>query len=76
MKKDVPGGLFLKMALKSRELSVMVETSRSTGLLFKGINVSTLPVHYYSQSRAWMNGEILDKVLTKLHVNRKFFSQH
>ena len=41
---------------------------------FKGINVSTLPVHYYSQSKAWMNGEILDKVLTKL--NRKFSSQH
>ena len=26
------------------------------------------------QSKAWMNGEILDKVLTKL--NRKFSSQH
>ena len=37
-------------------------------------NVSTLPVHYYSQSKAWMNSEILDKVLTKL--NRKFSSQH
>ena len=36
--------------------------------------MSTLPVHYYSQSKAWMNGEILDKVLTKL--NRKFSSQH
>lgn len=41
---------------------------------FKGINVSTFPVHYYSQSKPWMNGEILDKVLTKL--NRKFSSQH
>ena len=38
---------------------------------FKGINVSSL---YYNQSKAWMTGEILDKVLTKL--NRKFSSQH
>ena len=37
---------------------------------FKGINVSSL----YSQSKAWMNREILEKVLTKL--NRKFSSQH
>ena len=41
---------------------------------FKGINVSSLPVHYYSQSKAWMTGEILDKVLMKL--NRKFSFQH
>ena len=43
---------------------------------FKGIhvNVSSLPVHYYSQYKAWMMGEILDKVLMKL--NRKFSSQH
>ena len=37
------------------------------------VNMSTLPVHYYSQAKAWMNGEILGKVLTKL--NPKFSSQ-
>ena len=36
--------------------------------------MSTLAVHYYSQFKAWMKGEILDKVLTKL--NQKFSSQH
>ena len=99
MRQDVFGGHFLKADLVSKELSVMVERSQSSGLLlqlivnadgeketpiviwkpekprcFKGINVSSLPVHYYNQSKAWMTGEILDKVLTKL--NRKFSSQH
>lgn len=40
---------------------------------FKGINVSKLPVTYYSQANAWMNGEILDEVLTKL--NRRLSSR-
>ena len=33
---------------------------------FKGINVSKLPVKYFSQVNAWMTGEILDEVLTEL----------
>ena len=40
---------------------------------FKGIQMHTLPVHYYSQHKAWMTGEILDTVLTKL--NRRFSSE-
>ena len=35
--------------------------------MLKGINVSKLPVSYYSQPNAWMNGEILDDVLAKLN---------
>ena len=34
---------------------------------FKGIDVSKLPVKYFSQPNAWMTGEILDEVLTKLN---------
>ena len=34
MKQDVSGGLSLKVALESREFNVMVERSRSTGLLW------------------------------------------
>lgn len=34
---------------------------------FKGVDVSKLPVKYYSQANAWMNGEILDDVLSKLN---------
>ncbi len=31
---------------------------------FKGVNVSCLPVKYYSQPKAWMKSEIMDKILT------------
>ena len=34
---------------------------------FKGIDVSKLPVKYFSQPNAWMTGKILDEVLTKLN---------
>ena len=34
---------------------------------FKGVDVSKLPVKYFSHANAWMTGEILDKVLTKLN---------
>ena len=34
---------------------------------FKGVDMSKLPVHYFSQSNAWMTGEILDSVLTRLN---------
>ena len=34
---------------------------------FKGVDVSKLPVKYFSQANAWMTGEILDEVLTKLN---------
>ena len=36
---------------------------------FKHVNKSQLPVLYFSQKKAWMTGNILDQVLTKL--NRK-----
>ena len=39
---------------------------------FKGIDTSKLPVKYFSQTNAWMSGEILDAVLTKL--NRRLSS--
>ena len=34
---------------------------------FKGVDMSKLPVQYYSQTNAWMTGEILNTVLTKLN---------
>ena len=34
---------------------------------FKGVDVSKLPVKYFSQANAWMTGEILDEVLTTLN---------
>ena len=40
---------------------------------FKGIDVSKLPVTYYNQANAWMNGVILDDILSKL--NRRLSSR-
>ena len=34
---------------------------------FKGIDATSLPVHYYSQPKAWMTGAILESVLSKLN---------
>lgn len=34
---------------------------------FRGLNKSHLPVRYYSQKKAWMSAEILDKVLTTIN---------
>ena len=34
---------------------------------FKSVDMSKLPVQYFSQSNAWMTGEILDSVLTRLN---------
>ena len=55
-----------------KELPVVIWKSQKPRC-FKGVNISILPVHYYSQPMAWMTGEILDVNLTKL--NRKFSSQ-
>ncbi len=34
----------------------------------KGIKKSELPVKYFSQDKAWMTGDILDKILSKVNV--------
>ena len=38
---------------------------------FKGIEKSHLPVKYFSQKKAWMTSEILDKVLTAFNQKMK-----
>ena len=35
---------------------------------FKGIKKQNLPVEYFSQKKAWMTGDILDKVLQKINA--------
>ena len=34
---------------------------------FKKVDKSQLPVHYYSQQKAWMTGDILNQVLSKIN---------
>ena len=40
---------------------------------FKSIDISSLPVQYYSQTKAWMTGDVLETVLSKL--NRRLSTQ-
>ena len=47
--------------------SVIVIWKAEKPRCFKGIDISTLPVKYFSQPNAWMTGEILDEVLSKLN---------
>ena len=41
---------------------------------FKSIDIGSLPVQYYSQSKAWMTGDILEMILSKL--NHHLSTQH
>ena len=34
---------------------------------FKGINTSQLPVQYFNQAKAWMTGNVLHKILSKIN---------
>ena len=43
---------------------------------FKSIDVSKLPVKYFCQSNAWMSGEILDELLTKVNRQLSFSSRY
>ena len=36
---------------------------------FKGINKSHLPVEYFDQQKAWMSGDIMHKLLSKLNTH-------
>ena len=38
---------------------------------FKNVNKKSLPVQYFSQSNAWMSGEIMDVILEKLNCQLK-----
>lgn len=49
-----------------KEAAVVIWKSESPRC-FKGVDRSKLPVQYYSQSKGWMMGEILEKVLSKFN---------
>ena len=38
---------------------------------FKNVDKKRLPVQYFSQSKAWMSGEIMDTILKKINVQLK-----
>ena len=51
---------------KSESKSIVIWKSANLRC-FKGIKKSDLPVEYFSQPKAWMTGDILEKVLCKLN---------
>ena len=57
---------FIANAAGGKESAIVIWKAEKTRC-FKGIDVSKLPVKYFSQLNAWMTGKILDEVLTKLN---------
>ena len=77
-KKECKGGkksklrltiLFFVNALGESECKPIVIGKSENPRCFKGIDKFQLPVHYYSQKKAWMTAKILDTILNK--INRK-----
>ncbi len=62
---------FIANAAGGKEAAIVIWKSEKPRC-FKGIDLSKLPVSYFCQQNAWMTGEILDVVLTKL--NRRYSS--
>ena len=60
-------------AVGDKEAAVIIWKSAKPRC-FKSIDISSLPVQYYSQTKAWMTGDILETVLSKL--NRRLSTQH
>ena len=63
---------FLVNAAGGKETAIVIWKSAKPRC-FKSIDISDLPVSYFSQPKAWMTGDILVSVLTK--VNRKLSSK-
>ena len=57
---------FVNNALGESESPPIVIWKSQNPRYFKGVNKSQLPVWYYSQSKLWMSGEILNEILCKL----------
>ena len=58
--------VFIANAAGEKESAIVIWNAAKPRC-FKGIDVSKLPVTYFSQRNAWMTGEILDEILTKLN---------
>ena len=66
--------VFIANAAGGKERPVVIWKSKNPRC-FKGISKSDLPVSYFDQPKAWMTGEILDQVLTKINSRLKLKSR-
>ena len=55
------------MSVKRGSTVVVWKSAKSR--CFKGINKSHLPVQYFDQKKAWMTGDIMHKLLSKLSTD-------
>ena len=62
---------FIVNAAGESEIKPIVIWKSASPRCFKRINKSQLPVEYYNQDKAWMTGDILDNVLSKLNAKMK-----
>ena len=59
-------------ASKSETKPIIIRKSeKPTCRCFKGNNKSELPVEYFSHPKAWMSGEILHKIISKIDARLK-----
>ena len=65
---------FFVSASGKTELKPIVIWKSENPRCLKRFNKAALPVTYFSQKKAWMTGEILDTILTK--VNRQLSSKN
>ena len=63
---------FIVNAARGKKTPIVIGASENPRC-FKGLYKTLLPVKYFSQKKAWMSSEILDKILTS--INRKLSSQ-
>ena len=63
---------FIVSTAVDKEDPVVIWTSKKPRC-FRGVEISSLPVKYFHQSKAWMTGDILNKILSTF--NRKMIQQ-
>ena len=62
---------FIANAAGESEVKPIVIWKSENPRCFKNVNKKRLPVQYFSQSNAWMSGEIMDVILKKLNRQLK-----
>ena len=68
-KQNITVTLIVNSAGESEAMPIA--TLKSDNPRFERVNKSQLPVHYFSQNKAWMTGDALDQVQSKLNRSPK-----
>ena len=77
MWQEVEAALYSGLSVNAaggKELKPIVVWKSENQCCFKRLNKSHLPVMYFSQTKSWMSGDILRKILHELNVEFKIQS--